>query len=338
MRVTGRGALLTLALILSTGCGSTNTDTGVKGIKIALFVGKLDVANARERKQGIEEILKGQGVEIAQTYTDQVDRSKCQEYVRTAIDLYGDDLKCLVGLWSYNAPQIVQVVKEKKLEGKIQIVAFDEEAPTLDAVEEGIIHSTVVQQPYEFGYKAIEVLSKLAKNEKVEIPKDGLMYVPVKVIDKASVKDFRENLKKLLAAADEDPAEGKKVKLAFVTNSSSDFWTLAKAGIRKAEKEFDVEVDFQVPGQGTAAQQQQIIESLVGKGIHGLAVSVLDPVGAISVIDKAAEQMPVVTQDSDAPDSKRKAYIGTDNVEAGRVAGREILKALRAAGVLPKEK
>ena len=50
------------------------------------------------------------------------------------------------------------------------------------------------------------------------------------------------------------------------------------------------------------------------------------------------EQMPIVTQDSDAPDSKRKAYIGTDNVEAGRVAGREIIKALNASGAMPKDK
>ncbi len=336
MRFLGRFGTLILGLVALAGCSSDSGSGGGK-IKIALFVGKLDVANAKERKQGIEEVLKGTGVEIAETFTDQVDRSKCQEYVRTALDKYGDDLKCLVGLWSYNAPAIVQVVKEKKLAGKIQVVAFDEETPTLDGVEEGIIYSTVVQQPYEFGYKSIEVLSKLAEGAKVEIPQGGLMYVPVKVIDKAGVKEFRENVNKMLKD-DSDPASGGKKKLAFVTNGSSDFWKLAKAGIRKAEKDFDVQVDFQVPGQASAAQQQQIIEALIGKGVEGMAISVLDPVGAISIIDKAAEKMPVVTQDSDAPDSKRKAYVGTDNVEAGRVAGREILKALKAAGVLPKDK
>ncbi len=332
MTSVGRLAVMTLSLGLLAGCGPGSSDSGGK-IKIALFVGKLDVANAKERKQGIEEVLKGTGVEIAETFTDQTDHSKCQDHVRTALDKYGDDLKCLVGLWSYNAPQIVQVVKEKNLVGKIQIVAFDEEIPTLDAVEEGIIFSTVVQQPYQFGYQSIEVLAKLAQGSNVEIPKDGLMYWPVKIIDKTHAKEFRDSIHQMHKEA-AAPAHRGKTKLAFVTNGSSDFWKLAEAGIRKAEKEFDAEVDFQVPGQASPAQQQQMIESLMAKDIQGMAISVLDPVGAISIIDKAAEKMPVVTQDSDAPDSQRKAYIGTDNVEAGRVAGREILKALQAAGVL----
>jgi ribose transport system substrate-binding protein len=204
-------------------------------------------------------------------------------------------------------------------------------------VEEGIIFSTVVQQPYQFGYQSIEVLAKLAQGSDVEIAKDGLMYWPVKVIDKAAAKEFRDGIYQMHKEAAAPPHRG-KTKLAFVTNGSSDFWKLAQAGIRKAEKEFDAEVDFQVPGQAAAAQQQQIIETLMGKDIQGIAISVLDPVGSISIINQAAEQMPVVTQDSDAPDSKRKAYIGTDNVEAGRVAGREILKALKAAGVLPTDK
>lgn len=340
MRLAGRITVSLFILSLMAGCGSSSTtDTGPKKVKIALFVGKLDVANARERKQGIEEVLKGQGVEIAETFTDQGDFSKCQDYVRTALDKYGDDLKCLVGLWSYNAPQILQVVKDKKLAGKIQIVAFDEDTATLDGVEEGIIHSTIVQQPYEFGYRSVEVLSKLAQSKDIDIPKDGLMYVPVKVITKSSVKDFREGVKKQRLSADDPPAARGKLKLAFVTNNSSEFWALAKGGVRKAEKDFDVQVDFQVPGQGTPAQQQQIVETLIGTdGMAGIAISVLDAKGAISIINTAAEKMPVVTQDSDAPDSKRKAYIGTDNVEAGRVAGREIIKALEASGAMPKDK
>jgi ribose transport system substrate-binding protein len=332
------GALALAGLMLCAGCGSDGNKGGSGKTLIALYVGQLDVANARERKQGIEEVLKGTGVEIAETFTDQTDRSKCQDYVRTALDKYGDDLKCLVGLWSYNAPCIVQVLREKGLAGKIKVVAFDEEMPTLDAVEEGIIESTIVQQPYEFGYRSIEVLSKLARKEKIDIPGDGLMYVPVKVIRKDDVKAFRENVQKMLseAGAPSASSEGKKLQLAFVTNNSSEFWLLAKAGTRKAEKDLDVRVDFQIPGQGTAAQQQQIIETLIAKGIDGMAVSVLTSIGATSIIDRASEHMPVVTQDSDAPESKRKAYVGTDNVEAGRVAGREILKVLGKTAPSPK--
>ena len=48
------------------------------------------------------------------------------------------------------------------------------------------------------------------------------------------------------------------------------------------------------------------------------------------MLDRAAAQAVVVTQDSDAPTSKRECYIGTDNVAAGRQAA--IPKALLPQG------
>jgi ribose transport system substrate-binding protein len=161
-----------------------------EGGKIALFVGKLDVANARERKQGIEEAIQGTKIEIVESFTDEGNRATAQTNVRNALDKY-PDLKCLVGLWSYNAPAIIKVVKEKGLAGKIKIVAFDEETPTLDGIDEGIVESTVIQQPYEFGYQSIRALAKLARKEDAGLPANGLAYVPVRVIDKGNVKEFR---------------------------------------------------------------------------------------------------------------------------------------------------
>jgi len=172
-------------------------DGEIVGGKIALFVGKLDVANARERKEGIEEVLKGTDIEVVETFTDEGQRPTAQANVRNALDKY-PDLKCLVGLWSYNPPAIIHVLKEKGLAGKIKVVAFDEEQPTLDGLADGTVFSTVVQQPYEFGYQSIKVLAKLARKEAIDLPEDGLMHVPVKVIDKSTVKEFREKVEQML--------------------------------------------------------------------------------------------------------------------------------------------
>jgi ribose transport system substrate-binding protein len=79
------------------------------------------------------------------------------------------------------------------------IVGFDEEAPTLDGIEEGAIHSTIVQQPYEFGYRSIRALAMLARQQDPGLPKNGLDYVPVRVIDKANVQEFRGQVKRWLA-------------------------------------------------------------------------------------------------------------------------------------------
>jgi ribose transport system substrate-binding protein len=50
------------------------------------------------------------------------------------------------------------------------------------------------------------------------------------------------------------------------------------------------------------------------------------------MLNRAASQALVVTQDSDAPTSNRTCYIGTDNVEAGRQAGRLVKEAIPQGG------
>ncbi|MFZ4509132.1 MAG: sugar-binding protein [Fimbriimonas sp.] len=128
-------------------------------------------------------------------------------------------------------------------------------------------------------------------------------------------------------------ATGKKLKLAFVTNNASDFWTIARKGTEKADAELDnVEVEFRLPSDGTAAEQLRILDDLVAKGIDGIAVSPVDAKNQTQWIDKTSEKTLIVTQDSDAPDSKRAAYVGTDNIAAGKQAGEEIKKALPNGG------
>src|SRR5829696_3407365 len=122
-------------------------------------------------------------------------------------------------------------------------------------------------------------------------------------------------------------------KLAFVTNNSSDFWVIARKGTEKAAKEIPgIEVEFRMPADGTAAEQQRQVDDLLAKGIHGIAISPVDPANQTPMLNRAASQTLVVTQDSDAPNSNRICYIGTDNVEAGRQAGQLVKEALPNGG------
>lgn len=126
---------------------------------------------------------------------------------------------------------------------------------------------------------------------------------------------------------------GKKVRLAFVTNNPSDFWTIARKGTEKAAAELpNVEVEFQMPGQGTAAEQQRIVDDLIAKGLDGMAISPNDPQNQVQMLNRVAAQALVVTQDSDAPASNRAFYIGTNNVAAGEQAGKLVKEALPQGG------
>lgn len=124
-----------------------------------------------------------------------------------------------------------------------------------------------------------------------------------------------------------------RITLAFVTNNAADFWTIARRGAEKAEEELDnVSVEFRITSDGTAAEQKRIVDDLLTRGVQGIAISPVDPENQTTLINDAARQALVFTQDSDAPASDRACYVGTDNVAAGRQAGELIEDALPHGG------
>jgi ribose transport system substrate-binding protein len=126
----------------------------------------------------------------------------------------------------------------------------------------------------------------------------------------------------------------KKLKLAFVVNNASPFWTIAHAGTDAAVKELNgaVEVDFRIPSDGQAGTQRQMLDDLLAKGVDGIAVSPIDPANQTDFLDKIAGQTLLICHDSDAPKSKRVCYIGTDNTAAGVEAGKLIKEVLPNGG------
>lgn len=122
-------------------------------------------------------------------------------------------------------------------------------------------------------------------------------------------------------------------KLAFVVNGPSDFWKLAEAGVRKAQRELPThELLFRYPERGDAAIQQRLLEDLMAAGVAAVAVSVLDPKTQIDTLNKVGSQVPLFTFDSDAPTSKRIAYIGSSNTDLGKNAGEIAVRAMPNGG------
>jgi len=126
---------------------------------------------------------------------------------------------------------------------------------------------------------------------------------------------------------------GGNFKLAFVTNNASDFWTIARRGCEQADGELaNVDVEFKIPSDGTAAEQRRIMDDLMAKGVSGIAISPVDPANQTQMINDLSKQILVITQDSDAPASDRACYLGTDNHAAGKQAGELIKQALPQGG------
>lgn len=127
--------------------------------------------------------------------------------------------------------------------------------------------------------------------------------------------------------------EGELLSVAFVTNNASDFWTFARRGTQAAEKELPgVKVEFVLPADGTAATQKSQVDDLLAKGVKAIAISPVDPANQTPYLSEIAKKVILVTQDSDAPQSDRACYVGTDNVAAGRQAGELVKEALGEKG------
>jgi ribose transport system substrate-binding protein len=153
-----------------------------KGGRIVIFVGKMDVMNAIERRQGLLDFLTGKQQKelgeltpanatdlkvgkytLVRTITDNNQRKVCQERAEDIL-LQETDLACLIGLWEYNPPAILAAVRGSKNPTKPAIVGFDENYETLDGVKSGEIVGTVVQDPYNFGYQSVKILAAMVRD------------------------------------------------------------------------------------------------------------------------------------------------------------------------------
>jgi len=187
--------------------GTSNLDAGKtageqilkaipNGGKLMIFVGTLDAQNAADRYKGIQEVLaKNPKYQILGVMTDDTNHTKARANVEDTLVKH-PDIACLVGLWSYNGPAIVNAVNAAGKAKKVQIVCFDEQDDTLKGVKDGTIYSTVVQKPYEFGYQSVKVLAALARGDKSVIPAGKIVDTGVQVIDRSNVDSFWAELKK----------------------------------------------------------------------------------------------------------------------------------------------
>src|SRR6185369_12236914 len=185
--------------------GSSNVEFGKDAGKLMLkalpqggkcigFVGLPGADNARERIEGVKEVIKGSKIELVDVRADDIDQTRAKRNVEDTITAR-PEINCMVGFYSYNTPRIYEALKDAGKIGKVTIIGFDEDPITLGGVKDGTIVGTVVQQPYEWGYQGMKDLAKYLEGDKSFIPANKLIIVPTKIIDKSNVDAFWTELK-----------------------------------------------------------------------------------------------------------------------------------------------
>ena len=116
-------------------------------------------------------------------------------------------------------------------------------------------------------------------------------------------------------------------------NTSLPYWQEAKAGFMGAARGIGVKAEFTGPDTYSPQDELEAFQKAVEKHPSGIAVSPARPELFKDAIDAAVKSgIPVVCVDSDAPESRRILFIGTDNYQAGLISGKRIAELVHGDG------
>ena len=146
--------------------------TCAKGLKAeggeyVTFVGRTGAQNAIERIDGFGQGA-GEKFVAKDKMADDTDKALARENVRNAIRNHAG-LNVLVGIWSYNAPAIVDVVRELDRRKDFTVVVFDAEPGAITAMKDGQIDAMVVQNPFMMGYQGVKLMKAMIADDKAVI-------------------------------------------------------------------------------------------------------------------------------------------------------------------------
>jgi ribose transport system substrate-binding protein len=108
----------------------------------------------------------------------------------------------------------------------------------------------------------------------------------------------------------------------------------AKIGAERAAAELgNVQVLWSAPASADQLKQKEILESFITQKVDGIAIAALNADFLTDTINRAIDAgIPVVTWDSDAPNSKRMAFYGVNDRASGRILGEQTIKLLNGKG------
>jgi len=134
----------------------------------------------------------------------------------------------------------------------------------------------------------------------------------------------------------QEPYHQKEEQFYFIAaNINLPYWQEAQAGLLDVAKARGVKAELDGPTTLSPQEEVESFQKAVALHPAGIMVSVSRPDLFKGPIDAAVQQgTPVITIDSDAPDSKRVLFVGTDNFRAGQESGRRIATILKGQGQL----
>lgn len=158
---------------------------GLNG-KVAIIMGGKEVKNQIERVKGFTDYLKEHS-EIKVTTTESSGSYTLEAELATKRILKSsekpDALFCTSALDGVGA---AKAITDLNMKGKIFVICFDDLPETIDNIKNGIVDATIVQRPYEMGYRSVNMIMDNLQGKKMQ--KDYLTNV--EVLDKKNIYNY----------------------------------------------------------------------------------------------------------------------------------------------------
>lgn len=139
----------------------------------------------------------------------------------------------------------------------------------------------------------------------------------------------------LYSLREEKAVEGQiKPKIVLISHVfTNPYWQYVKLGAEEAAKQRNAVIEFEGPDNASVDEGIRFINMAYAAKVSGIITYIQDEDKYNSVINKVVEGgIPIVTVDSDAANSKRLAYVGTDNIAAGSKGAEEMISQIGTEG------
>ncbi len=292
-----------------------------------------------DRETGAREALaEYEGINVLTTVNTGTEPQEIYSNIENAM-LANPNVDGILSLECCSNPAAGEYVLRNGLVGEVTVVGFDLLPQTVELIYEGAIAATIDQAPERQGFEAVNMLVQFLNGEELEDVDTGVGIYTIDNIDDAfaeedegvegvSLEDFAlaERIQAKL-----DAGEDLVIRVSY-HDVSNEFAPFIRAGVERAADELGVDARMIGPVGADADVQVSEIETLLDS-VDGLAVSSVSTDALAPVIDRAIELgIPVVTFNTDNPDSDRLAFAGQDLVESGRAAGHLMAEQLGGEG------
>jgi ABC-type sugar transport system substrate-binding protein len=291
----------------------TSGDIGIVNVNAA-------TQSTVDRENGFRKAFEGTDFNLLETQYGEGDAAKSQEIAQNYIT------QKVVGIFGCNEGSTTGTGNAIKASGSSDIVGvgFDKSDAIQGLITDGHLLCTMAQNPDVMGYEGVKAAVAAIGGEALggKVTDTG-----VSVIDAAALGGEAP------AASGEEVKASKAWKIALITMDSIDqHWVTLNEGAQAKAEEMGVEVTFMSPNTKDDAQQIECVNNAVAGGYEAIIVAANGPDAISSALQEAiAADIKVVYVDSPA-NVDAEATFSTDNVAAGETAGKEMIKALEAAG------